>query len=144
MGLFYTASPKELLEARNRLFIGKCLPVLQAHGFEKSPFQGSWFGRNNLNDYSYELCRLTQGSHLEIFTTHLSRGDSWIKMFLNIFKLELSPENLEALKRGFHRRLDELGVVIARDLNNIDLIGSKWHQLHKVATTNWEGKVVEE
>jgi hypothetical protein len=82
MGVFYKVSPKELLEIRNNIFLSKGLPTLVKNGFEKSPFSSSWFGRNNLRDFSYEFCRINEQSHLEIIEIYIDRGDSWINGFL--------------------------------------------------------------
>ena len=95
MSLFYKISDKELLKIRNNIFIESGLPALEKNGFEKSPFPNSWFGKNNLGDYTYELCRLIKDSQLEFVTTHISKGDLWIKIFLNIFTLQ---PNLNSLK----------------------------------------------
>lgn len=97
MGLFYEVTQKELLEARNKIFLEKGLPVLQQHRFRRSPFDGALFGRNNLKDFTYKVCRLNERSHLEILTVHISKGDSWIKPFLNIFELKPAPKGLDEL-----------------------------------------------
>lgn len=90
MGLLYKVLDKELLKIRNEVFLKKGIPRLKEKGFIKSPFSTAWFGKNNLGDYTYELCRYSNEEHLEIITTHISKGDRWIKIFLNIF--ELSPQ----------------------------------------------------
>ena len=99
MAIFYRASTKDTLEARNRVFLERGMPPLQECGFLKSPFLNPWFGRNNLGDYSYELCRLVRHSHLEIITVHISKGDSWIKIFLNIFILIPAVEEIAQLNQ---------------------------------------------
>ncbi|MEO7215893.1 hypothetical protein [Mucilaginibacter sp.] len=98
MGLFYNVSAKELLEARNELFVKKGIPALQQNGFERSPFAVDWFGRNNLKDFTYVLCRLAPHSQLQVVNTHISRGDKWIKIFLNIFELTPAVKSLDQLK----------------------------------------------
>jgi len=97
MGLLYKVSPKELLEIRNKIFLNRGVPALNNNGFQKSPFSSSWFGRNNLKDFTYELCRLSTNSNLEYIIVHISRGDRWIKIFLNIFNLEPEIKFLEQL-----------------------------------------------
>src|SRR5690349_15801212 len=97
MGLFYTASAKELLRVRNNIFLEFGLPVLKERGFRDSPFSTAWFGRNNLGDYTYELCRLASSNMLETIVVHISRGDRWIKVFLNVFSLQPSLESIEQL-----------------------------------------------
>jgi len=99
MGLFHRATPKELLELRNKIFLDRGVPALESQGFIKSPFAADWFGRNNLKDFSYSLGRVAPHSILERITVHISRGDKWIKISLNIF--ELSPEiiSVDQLKK---------------------------------------------
>lgn len=97
MGLFYKASRKELLELRNKIFLERGAAALYQQGFVKSPFPSDWFGRNNLKDFSYVLCRLTPKSNLERITVHISRGDRWIKIFLNIFELTPQIDSLQPL-----------------------------------------------
>ncbi len=81
---------KKILEARNDIFLKVALPTLQQQKFTQSPFSTAWFGKNNLGDYTYELIRLLSDNTLEMIVTHISKGDRWIKIFLNIF--ELTPE----------------------------------------------------
>ena len=97
MGIIYKVTPKKLLEARNEIFIKKGIPALKMNGFEKAPFPESLFGRNNLKDFTYELCRLDAKSVLDFVTVHISRGDRYIKVFLNVFKLHPDLESLEQL-----------------------------------------------
>ena len=98
MGLFYKVSPKKLLEVRNEIFVKNGILALKRKGFEEMPFRAPWFGKNNLGDYTYELCRLNERRHLEIITTHISKGDLWIKIFLNIFDLKPDLKSLEQIK----------------------------------------------
>lgn len=98
MGLFYKVSEKELFEVRNKIFLEKGIPALKKNGFEQSPFSTAWFGKNNLGDLTYELCRVRKDSILEIVVTHISKGDQWIKVFLNIFKLSPDFRSLEQLQ----------------------------------------------
>ncbi|WP_199139156.1 hypothetical protein, partial [Pedobacter sp. ASV12] len=74
------------------------IPALKQKGFEHSPFSSAWFGRNNLIDSTYKLCRISKNSELEMLTTHITREDSWIQIFLNIFKLEPTINALTELK----------------------------------------------
>jgi len=97
MGLFYKISTKELLEIRNRIVLDVGIPELKKNGFKKSPFSTSWFGRNNLHDFTYELCRLTDSSTLEDIKIDISRGDKWVKVRLNIFKLRPDIRSLDDL-----------------------------------------------
>jgi hypothetical protein len=98
MSLFYKASSKELLEIRRKLFFDKGAPVLYHNGFGQSPFSTSWFGRNNLGDHDYEFCKITEDSLLEIITVYISRRNKWVRISLNIFKLESHIKSLEQLK----------------------------------------------
>lgn len=98
MGIFYKVSTKKLLAARNEIFLKNGIPILKKNGFKEMPFRAPWFGKNNLGDYTYELCRLNEKRHLEIVTTHISKGDLWIKIFLNIFELKPHLKSLEQLK----------------------------------------------
>lgn len=84
MGLFYTASPKELLQIRNKVFLDFGLTALQRNGFQKSPFSTAWFGKSDIG-YTYELCRLSKKAELEIIIVQIIRGDRWIQTSLNIF-----------------------------------------------------------
>lgn len=98
MGLFYRVSNKQLLQARNNIYLKKGIPTLKDQGFEELPFHAPWFGKNNLGDYTYELCRLNDRHELEIITTHITKGDLWIKIYLNIFKLVPELKKLDQLK----------------------------------------------
>ena len=98
MGLFYKVSAKKSLEVRKDIFLKNGIPALKKNRFEQSPFPEKLFGKNNLGDYTYDLCRLSSGSHLETITTHISRGDSWIKIYLNVFELKPTLKTLDSLK----------------------------------------------
>jgi len=97
MGLFYTASPKELLQIRNKIFLDFGIPSLKKNGFQKSPFSTSYFGGFQFG-YSYELCRLADRAELEVITVYIVRGDKWIQISLNIFKIEPKADSLSQLK----------------------------------------------
>ena len=84
-----------LLSIRNSILIN-AIPALEKQGFKKSPFVSSWFGRNNLGDFTYDLARLSN-SYLELVTIHISKGDRWIKVYLNIFNLIPPPQKLSDL-----------------------------------------------
>ncbi len=100
MGLFYKISDKELLEIRNKIFLERGIPALKKNGFKSSPFSGAWYGQydRNIGGYSYEFCRLSQNLELEYIDTLIVRGDKWIKIFLNIFKLIPKIETLNQLQ----------------------------------------------
>ena len=90
-------SDKTLLKIRNSILIN-AIPILEEQGFEKSPFISSWFGRNNLGDFTYDLARLSN-SCIELLTFHISKGDKWIKAYLNIFDLFPIPKTLSELNK---------------------------------------------
>jgi hypothetical protein len=46
-------------------------------------------------------------------------------------------------KRGFKKRVAQLGELIGNDLTNIDSFVTRWHELHKPLVTDWEGKEVD-
>lgn len=96
----YKPTDKELLELRKRIFLERGIPALEQNGFKKSPFSTAWYGRNNLGDYTYELCRLSTKSHLEITKVFIAKGDRWIQVYLNIF--ELHPEPISILDLSGH------------------------------------------
>ena len=98
MGLIYKISDKELLKIRNKIFLEKGIPALEKNGFVQSPFSTAWFGKNNLGDYTYELCRRSKESYLEMIVTHISRGDRWIQVFLNIFELQPKLKSISELQ----------------------------------------------
>jgi hypothetical protein len=89
---------EELFKVRNRIFLERGVPYLIENKFMKSPFSTAWYGKNNLGDYSYEFCRLTNDSKLEKLSAHISKDDLWVKIFLNIFKLTPRPKNLMEFK----------------------------------------------
>jgi len=97
MSLFYDVSRKELLDIRNEIFVSTGIPVLEKNGFVKSPFKSIHWGRNNLKDFSYDLCRVNEYSQLEKITAHISRGDRWIKVSLNSFELRPEIKSLDQL-----------------------------------------------
>lgn len=97
MSLFYRVSQKELKEERNRIFLEKGLPALEKQGFCKSPFSNAWFGKDDIGGYSYELCRLTNKSELQIIEVDICLGDNWIQEHLNIFSLSPKCQTIESL-----------------------------------------------
>ncbi len=97
MNLLFKATNKELLEIRNKIFLENAVPALKKNGFEKSPFLTAWYGKNNLGDYSYELCRLSACSYIEIITTHIIKGERWMQIYLNIFHITPDIKSLEEL-----------------------------------------------
>ena len=90
-------SAKRILAIRNSILLN-AIPILMEQGFERSPFASSLFGRNNLGDFTYDLARLSN-SYLELITIHISKGDRWIKAYLNIFNLVPIPKTLSELSK---------------------------------------------
>jgi hypothetical protein len=137
MRLFHTATAKELLDLRNAVVLDVAIPTLLDQGFKKSPFSTSWFGRNDLKDFNYEVCRLVD-SKLEIITIYIARGDRWVKFHLNIFELYPKPETIDDLNgsdglqyhvppnslSNMHWRLD--------DINGIPLFSLRYLLGHKL------------
>jgi len=97
MSLFYTASEKELLQIRNKIFLDSALPALQKNGYQRSPFSGSSFGWHPSMGYIYELCRLSGDNELETISVEIIKRDRWIQVYLNIFRLEAPLDSLDQL-----------------------------------------------
>jgi hypothetical protein len=98
MGLFYKATRKEILEIRNKIIREAGIPTLEKKGFKKSPFSTSWYGKDDLQGFTYYLCRLTGDSVLQDIEIQIVRDDDWIKIILNIFKLHPSLDALDMLR----------------------------------------------
>jgi len=98
MGLFYKVTPKKLLQVRNEIFLKYGIPALQKNGFNESPYKGTRFGKYDAVTYIYDLCRSVNSSYLETITTYISKGDNWIVIKLNVFKLSPELKSLEQLK----------------------------------------------
>jgi hypothetical protein len=124
MKIFYKISEKEMLDIRNNIVLESAIPILIKNGFSKTPFSTSWYGRNNLNDFTYELCRLSSSSRLELIEIQISRGDKWLKFFLNIFELVPYLKSLDQLQGSdglkFHIPPDS---ITKMHLRSDDIIG---------------------
>ena len=189
MSLSFKVSDKELLAVRNKIFKEFGIPELEKNGFVKRPFKSSWFGEyySGIQGYIYEFGRISDNSCLEYIDVYIVRGDRYIKVFLNIFKLSPEINSIEQLqgcvglnyglppnsltemqlrsddykgpplfymlfcpehklgrscsKRGFDRKVSKLAELIKKDMANIDSFVKRWHELHQVNQTDWEGKV---
>lgn len=97
MGIIYKVSAKQLLDIRNKIVLQTAIPLLLKKGFSKTPYYASWYGRDNHQNFHYELCRLSTNSLMEIIDIYVARGDRWIQIHLNIFKLTPSASSLEQL-----------------------------------------------
>lgn len=142
MGLFYSMSDKKLLEIRNKIFNEKGIPALEKNEFKQSPFSTSWYGKDDLGGYSYEFCRLSKTSHLQLLFVDIIKGDRWIQMHLNIFKL-LPELNSIAQLQGlsglqYHLPPNSLGKMRLRidDYKGIPLFRTKEHRLKSFNTEN--------
>lgn len=100
MKVTFKISEKEILNARNSIFKDYGIPELEKNGYVKSPFKTSWFGQydSNIRGYSYELCKLADQNHLHIITADMVKGDKWMKIYLNIFKLNKKLYSIDELK----------------------------------------------
>jgi hypothetical protein len=98
VSLFYRASPKELVDLRNDVFKNRGMPALAQNGFVKSPFSSAWFGRDNAGGYIYEFCRVSEDSRLDMILVYINKGDSWVQLHLNIFRLHPIVKSIEQLK----------------------------------------------
>ena len=94
MGLLYKVSDKQLLQDRNKLFKEVGLSVLESNGFKKRPFKTSWFGEyySGIQGYIYTFGRISENGYFEYINIYITKGDEYIKVFLNIFNL--SPKLL--------------------------------------------------
>jgi len=91
-------SENELLEIRNTIVLERGISPLKRIGFQESPFSTAWFGKDDSGDYSYELCRLSDSSLLQIVFAYVIKGERWIQFFLNVFQLEPELKSLEELQ----------------------------------------------
>lgn len=87
MSLFYQVSEKELVTLRDDVFQKRGMPALVQNGFVRSPFSTSWFGKNDTGGYTYEFCRIANGSRLDMVLVHINRRDRWVQLHLNVFRL---------------------------------------------------------
>lgn len=92
MSFFYSISAKDLVECKNAVFKERGIPAILRNGFCKSPFSTAWFGKDGHGGYTYDFCRISSGSHLEILFVYVNKGDRWIQIHLNIFKLHPEVE----------------------------------------------------
>lgn len=142
MSIFYKATPKELLELRNKIFLERGVPALERNSFVPSPFITSWFGRNNLKDFTYELCRISKESQLNMIITHISKRDRWVKLFLNVFQLSPHITSVDQLKgidgRKFCLPPNSISEMRLRadDFRGIPLFNFTHHQLGRYFTKN--------
>lgn len=97
--LFYNVSKTELLKMRKNLVLQTVVPILENKGFAKAPFSSSNYGYVNSQIYIYEMCRLVDSLYLEFVSVSLSRGDKYIKIYINVFELSPTVDDLSLLKQ---------------------------------------------
>ena len=97
---FFKVSNKDILRARQEIVVKGGIPELRNKGFVQSPMIGAYDGKDDIG-FTYDLCRITGDNSLEIVTVFIIRGEKWIQMFLNIFKIESNIKSIEQLK-GIH------------------------------------------
>ncbi|NRF39134.1 hypothetical protein HQN83_10430 [Pedobacter sp. LMG 31643] len=126
------------------------IPALQRNGFEESPFKGMRYGKLNANIYAYDLCRLASNSRLEYITVYISKGDSWINVFLNVFWLEPHLDSLKALKNldgmQFHLPPNSISMMRLRidDFKGMPLFRTMAHKIKPFYSEKGFHKRVEE
>jgi len=96
--LFHKISLKESVELRNTIFLERGMPALLNNGFCQSPFSVAWFGKDNHRGYSYEFCRISGQSRLDIIEIYINYGDRWIQEHLNIFALNPPISDIKELQ----------------------------------------------
>jgi hypothetical protein len=83
MSLIYKVSAGELAKLRNEVFKKQGMPALIQSGFISSPFSTAWFGSDGAGGYSYEFCRVSDDSRLDMILVYINKGDSWVQLHLN-------------------------------------------------------------
>lgn len=99
MGIFYNISDKQLLKDRNTIFKEVGLNALEIGGFVEHPFKTSWFGEyySGIDGYIYEFGRISKHSLFESLKVFIVKGDSHVKIYINIFKLSPELKSIEEL-----------------------------------------------
>ncbi|MBC7651235.1 MAG: hypothetical protein H7101_05755 [Deinococcales bacterium] len=97
MGFFYTATDKEIYAIRRKIFTKKGILLLYNNAFEKSLFSTPCFGKYSNQLHTYDLCKLTEDSMLQMITVHILGSDKWIQIKLNIFQLDNTIKCLQQL-----------------------------------------------
>jgi hypothetical protein len=92
MGFIYKVSDKQSLKDRNELFKEVGVPNLENRGFERAPFKTSWDGEyyKSIDGYIYDFGKLIEDNLFILIKVYIVKGDTYIKFFINIFRL--SPE----------------------------------------------------
>lgn len=61
-----------------------------------------------------------------------------------LFRILFCPEYIigkSCSKTGFDKKLKKLAELIKKDMKNIDYFVKKWHELHQMNQTDWEGNM---
>ena len=95
---WYKATSKEILQARNTVFLRDILPILKEKNFVSAPFKDAWFGYHAGLGYMYDMCRLREGKFLELLTTTICRKDNYIQIRIMAFELAPRLKSLSLLK----------------------------------------------
>ena len=95
---WYKATSKEILQARNTVFLRDILPILKDKNFVSAPFKDAWFGYYAGLGYMYDMCRLCEGKFLEFLTTTICRKDNYIQIRIMAFELAPRLKSLSLLK----------------------------------------------
>lgn len=98
MTIFFKASDAELVRLRNEVFRERGMLALIQAGFTQSPFSTGWFGKDNTGGFSYEFCRVGKNSRLDMVLVYIVKGDRWIQVHLNVFRLHPEVSTIEDLK----------------------------------------------
>ena len=95
---WYKTTSKEILQARNTVFLRDILPILKEKNFVSAPFKDAWFGYHAGLGYMYDMCRLREGKFLELLTTTICRKDNYIQIRIMAFELTPRLKSLSLLK----------------------------------------------
>lgn len=95
---WYKATSKEILQARNSIFLHDILPILKDKNFVSAPFKDARFGYYAGFGYMYDMCRLHEGKFLELLTTTICRKDNYIQIRIMTFELTPRIKSLSLLK----------------------------------------------
>ncbi|MFN5308254.1 MAG: hypothetical protein ACK5C0_02230 [Candidatus Kapaibacterium sp.] len=100
MSILYKVSDKQLLKDRNNLFKEIGISSLLNNGFTKAPFKTSWFGEyyKDIDGYIYEFGRISKDNLFESVKVFIVKGDTYIKVFINIFRFSQELSLIDDLK----------------------------------------------
>lgn len=96
--MFLKITQLESFKIRNNIVLKNVIPELGKKYFTKSPFVNSYYGLANPSLYIYEMCRLVDCQYIEFITIYISKRDSYIQIYLNIFELSPSLNDIYQLK----------------------------------------------